>query len=170
MPQLDCIKSISYICFISAYAFYIRTKMYDKRIIRSQIIIMVLLIAWNILKVVRWQSNVEEDLRNVLWYLYYIPMIFIPITYFYLFYSINYDTSKLKRIIVTIIVSIGVALSAIILTNNEHGLIFIADVLCVSETTIKTHLAKLFSKTNTRNRTELAIYAVTNGFVKKVNK
>ncbi len=43
----------------------------------------------------------------------------------------------------------------------------IAKKMIISEATVKTHLSNIFSKTNTRNRTELAIYAVTNGYVKK---
>jgi len=51
------------------------------------------------------------------------------------------------------------------LTRSE-----IAEKMFISEATVKTHLRNLFSKTNTRNRTELAIHAVTNGYVKNVKK
>jgi len=64
------------------------------------------------------------------------------------------------------------------LTEKEREVLFyvcegltrqeIAEELCVSVATVKTHLNNLFSKTDTRNRTELAIYAVTNGYVKNV--
>ncbi len=65
------------------------------------------------------------------------------------------------------------------LTSKEQEVLFyvcegltrgeIADKMFISEATVKTHLSNLFSKTNTRNRTELAIFAVTNGYVKSIN-
>ncbi len=64
------------------------------------------------------------------------------------------------------------------LTSKEQEVLFyvcegltrteIAEKLFISEATVKTHLGNLFFKTNTRNRTELAIYAVTNGYVKNI--
>lgn len=65
------------------------------------------------------------------------------------------------------------------LTSKEQEVLFyvcegltrgeIAEKMFISEATVKTHLGNLFFKTNTRNRTELAIYAVTNGYVKNIN-
>ena len=65
------------------------------------------------------------------------------------------------------------------LTSKEQEVLFyvcegltrgeIAEKMFISEATVKTHLGNLFFKTNTRNRTELAIYAVTNGYVKSIN-
>ena len=64
------------------------------------------------------------------------------------------------------------------LTSKEQEVLFyvcegltrgeIAEKMFISEATVKTHLGNLFFKTNTRNRTELAIYAVTNGYVKNI--
>ena len=66
------------------------------------------------------------------------------------------------------------------LTSKEQEVLFyvcegltrseIAEKMFISEATVKTHLGNLFSKTNTRNRTELAIYAVTNGYVENIKK
>jgi len=117
-------ESICYISFIAIYAFYVKTKMYDRRIKRSISIIASFLIMWHIIKVVRWQNELNDFKNNIYWYMYYIPMVFIPITYFYLFYSLSFNTSKKKRTIITLLVTVGVLIVSMVLTNDYHEFVF----------------------------------------------
>lgn len=42
----------------------------------------------------------------------------------------------------------------------------IAKELCVTESTIKAHISNILKKLNLRNRVEVVVYAIKNGFVK----
>ena len=119
------LKSITYISFISIYMFYLNSKLNDKRIIRSMMIISMLLIFWHIMKITRWDMTNDPKTTNFFWYLFYIPIIFIPISYLYLFTSLSFFHTKKKRAIITTILLIGTLLSALVITNNFHNLVFI---------------------------------------------
>jgi len=54
-----------------------------------------------------------------------------------------------------------VALVAEGLTNKE-----VAERLCISQATVRTHLTSIFNKLGTSNRLKLVVYAYKNGLAK----
>ena len=119
------LKSITYISFISIYMFYLNSKLNDKRIIRSMMIISILLIFWHIIKITKWDMTYKPEISNLFWYLFYIPIIFIPVSYLYLFTSLSFFHTKKKRAIIATILLIGTLLSIFVITNNYHNFVFI---------------------------------------------
>ncbi len=119
------LKSITYISFISIYMFYLNSKLNDKRIIRSMMIISILLIFWHIIKITKWDMTYRPEISNFFWYLFYIPIIFIPVSYLYLFTSLSFFHTKKKRAIIATILLIGTLLSIFVITNNYHNFVFI---------------------------------------------
>ncbi len=123
-PYFQMLKSITYISFIAIYMFYMKSKLNDKRIIRGVMLVLTLLICWNIFKIIRWNYDGNKFVEKFLWYLYYFPIIFIPISYFYLFTSISFFHTWKKRAAVSSIVGTGVLLLIFVCTNSLHNLVF----------------------------------------------
>ena len=124
MPYFQMLKTITYIVFISIYMFYMKSKLNDKRIIRGVMLVLILLIAWNIFKILKWDYSGNDFIEQLFWYLFYIPIIFIPIAYFYLFTSISFFHTWKKRVAVSSIVTIGLLLVILVCTNYWHNLVF----------------------------------------------
>ncbi|MDO5569666.1 MAG: hypothetical protein Q4G04_06145, partial [bacterium] len=78
-----------------------------------------LLIFWMIIRIIK-SFGLPDNMVIMLWYLYYVPMIFIP----YLYYkSTNYIFNK-NKIFNIIAFIISLILVAFVLTNNYHSLVF----------------------------------------------
>lgn len=120
---VQLLKAVAYIMFIAIYSFYFKSKQNDKRILKGSMFVFILLIFWNIFKIVRWNTN-DDFSAEIMWYLYYIPIIFIPISYFYLFISLSFFHSIKKRIVVFSILITGILLALLVLTNHWHNYVF----------------------------------------------
>ena len=95
MPYFQMLKTITYIVFISIYMFYMKSKLNDKRIIRGVMLVLILLIAWNIFKILKWDYSRNDFIEQLFWYLFYIPTLFL--FGFLLFYeNILLSTNKVK--------------------------------------------------------------------------
>ena len=121
--SVQLLKAVAYISFIAIYSFYFKSKQNDKRILKGSMFVFILLIMWNIVKITRW--NTKDDFSaEIMWYLYYIPIIFIPISYFYLFISLSFFHSAKKRFVVFSILITGILLSILVITNHWHNFVF----------------------------------------------
>lgn len=97
---------------------YIRV--YDRVLKNYTIWIGINLIFWMILKIIR--SFTTGNINNLLWYLYYIPLLFIPAFYFNCSHYLLHNKGNSLRKITLIISSL---LFFLIMTNNYHYCDFI---------------------------------------------
>lgn len=109
------ILSISLMIF-SAWSIRIYYKVFDKTIKKYAISISVLLILWCTIKIIKSFKG-----SNLLWYLFYIALIFMP-TFYYLCsrYLVNKESKTNKYIIYTI----STLLLVLVLTNDFHQFVF----------------------------------------------
>ena len=73
------IASIFLIVFI-IWTFTLQYRIFQNSIKKYVVNIGVLLVFWIIVRIVK--SVINENITNLLWYLYYLPMIFIPTLYY----------------------------------------------------------------------------------------
>lgn len=93
-------------------------RIFDKKLKKYILLIGGLQIFWMIIRIIK--SLTSGTLNNFMWYLYYIPMIFIP-TFYYL--SSKYITDKEnKNKNISIIIS--TLLAFLVITNDLHHLAF----------------------------------------------
>ena len=96
-------------------------KLYDKKTRRYILIIGTLIIFWMLIRIIK--GVIEEPfIERICWYLYYLPLIFIPTLYYISSSSLLGKMNRFKKNIIYIISSI---LLSLVLTNDFHELVFI---------------------------------------------
>ena len=111
-----------------AWGFSVHLRCSDIKIRGNLKIVAALLAAW--LLDVLLKYPVKSDLAaSIMWYLYYVPMMFIP-TFFLAsaLHAAALDRHAAWRRVVGIAWVIDVALCALVLTNNYHHLVFAFDL------------------------------------------
>ena len=114
-----------FITFLFAIIFSIWTirlyyKLYDKKTRRYILIIGLLIVFWMILRIIKGILD-NSLLERICWYLYYLPLIFIPTLYYIS------SSSLLNKINITkkkIIYAVSTILLLLVLTNDFHELVF----------------------------------------------
>ena len=114
------IASIFLIVFI-IWTFTLQYRIFQNSIKKYVVNIGVLLVFWIIVRIVK--SVINENITNLLWYLYYLPMIFIP-TLYYLCSKKILENKKKSAYVIPIVVS--AILFLLVLTNDLHRLVFSA--------------------------------------------
>ena len=105
------------IFFVWITFLYIRV--FDKMVKKYISSIGILLTFWMIIKIIR--CDIEGFMSDILWYLYYFPLIFIPTLY----YECSRQVMNLRsRKNFIIILTISTLLFLLVLTNNIHNLVF----------------------------------------------
>ena len=96
-------------------------KLYDKKTRRYILIIGLLIIFWMLIRIIKG-IVVHPFIERICWYLYYLPLIFIPTLYYISSSSLLGRMNKNKKVIIYIISTI---LLFLVLTNDFHELVFI---------------------------------------------
>lgn len=95
-------------------------KLYDKKIRKYIISIGILIVFWMLIRMTK--GVVETTLLTRLsWYLYYVPLIFIPSIFYIYSRSLSKKINKKEKIIIYIISTI---LLLMVLTNDFHEIVF----------------------------------------------
>lgn len=95
-------------------------KLYENKTRRYILIIGILIIFWMLIRIIKGVT-IDNKIERMCWYLYYLPLIFIP-TFFYICSNSLLDKMNNKRkILIYIISSI---LLILVLTNDFHEFVF----------------------------------------------
>ena len=114
-----------FITFLFAILFTIWTirlyyKLYDKKTRRYILLIGLLIVFWMLIRIIKGIA-VFPLTERMCWYLYYLPLIFIPTLYYISSLSLLGKMNKTKK---KIIYSISCFLLLLVLTNDFHELVF----------------------------------------------
>lgn len=108
--------------FLVIFTIWIATlilRVFDKTLKKYTLSIGICLIFWMIIKVFKHYTT--GSINHYMWYLYYLPLIFIPTFYYNCSeYLLIKDNNK-KRIIA---IGISIILFLLVITNDSHQLIF----------------------------------------------
>ena len=108
--------------FLVIFTIWISTlilRVFDKTLKKYTLSIGICLIFWMIIKVFKHYTT--GSINHYMWYLYYLPLIFIPTFYYNCSeYLLIKDNNK-KRIIA---IGISIILFLLVITNDSHQLIF----------------------------------------------
>lgn len=115
----------NYITFLFIVIFTIWTvrlyyKLYDKKTKRYILLIGILIIFWMLIRIIKGILN-NLLLERMCWYLYYLPLIFIPTLYYISSMSLLSKMSNKRRIFIYLVSCI---LFLLVLTNDYHYLVF----------------------------------------------
>lgn len=113
-------ETLFYAIFFTFWSVRLYYKLYEKKTRKYILSIGILIVLWMFVRITK--SVVEIDfLKRLMWYLYYIPLIFIPTIYYICSLSLNKNLSKRRKIILYLISSV---LFLLVITNDIHQMVF----------------------------------------------
>ena len=120
-----CIVQIYYGAVVVIWAMSIQVRIIKKRVRNCLLLIAVMLLIYLIFQVERYKLINSEIflLRNV-WYWYYVPMIGIPLLFYFISRTIYSDNETLLRPVNILMMIFGICLCIGFVTNDLHGLAF----------------------------------------------
>ena len=121
--KLDVLFYCLVAIFTSIVMFNCITKILDKKIKILFEILFGLFIFWLVIKMFN-KVAVFDDNSNIIWYLLYVPLLFVPNLWFLINNQIYLKNKKLKSIFTIISLSISTILLILVLTNDFHEFVF----------------------------------------------
>ena len=95
-------------------------KLYDNKTRRYILFIGILIVFWMLIRIIRGVT-IDINIKRICWYLYYLPLIFIPTLFYVCSNSLLSKMNKTRKIFIYLISSI---LLILVLTNDFHELVF----------------------------------------------
>ena len=113
-------EALLYAVLFTFWSVRLYYKLYDKKIRKYILSIGLLIIFWML---IRMGKGVVEThlLKRMAWYLYYVPLIFIPAIYYICSNSLLKSIGKKRKIIIYLISTI---LFLLVITNDYHEFVF----------------------------------------------
>lgn len=117
-----------YILFYAVWAVSIHNRILQSQVRRYMIYIALLMILWMGIRTIKYEFLTDKDYIRYFWYLYYIPILFIPlftrVSTFFINKPENYLLSKKIKSFIKILYVIPSVLFLLIITNDYHQLAF----------------------------------------------
>ncbi len=95
-------------------------KLYDSKTRRYILIIGILIIFWMLIRIIKGVT-IDIKIERICWYLYYLPLIFIPSLFYICSNSLSNKMNEKRKILIYIVSSI---LLILVLTNDFHQFVF----------------------------------------------
>lgn len=95
-------------------------KLYDNKTRRYILIIGILIIFWMLIRIIKG-ITIDIEVERMCWYLYYLPLIFIPTIFYICSRSLSDKINDKRKLLLYLISSI---LLILVLTNDFHELVF----------------------------------------------
>ncbi len=106
--------------FFTMWTIRLYYKLYDNKTRRYILFIGILIVFWMLIRIIRGVT-IDINIERICWYLYYLPLIFIPTLFYICSKSLLSKMNKKKKIFIYLISSI---LLILVLTNDFHELVF----------------------------------------------
>ena len=122
---LGLTRSTIYIGLFSAWGFSVRHRIVSKNIRRLLTAESGLLVLWMLIRTVKYYFVADPNVNRMLWYLYYIPMLFVPVLAILISASIGKpEQARAPRWTLPLALFTAI-LVGMVLTNDLHQFIFI---------------------------------------------
>lgn len=72
------LRTFLYLCLFSAWGISVRSRVTQTQVRRYLTAVSILIVIWLIVREYRFRFIMDPDLQRLLWYMYYIPMMGIP--------------------------------------------------------------------------------------------
>lgn len=118
-PDASLIRCGIYLTLLLAWGISIRTRIIQTQVRRYLLSITALMMLWLLLRTVK-HSILSTDVQRILWYLYYIPMLFIPISALFISMSLGRDEHYRLPLWTKLFYIPSAVLFMLVLTNDLH--------------------------------------------------
>ena len=117
------LRSVIYIALLIAWGISLGARIIQTQVRRYLLMIVALMMLWLIFRTVKY-IVIGDEARRLLWYLYYIPMLFIPLNALYVSMSLG-QTEDYRLPLWTKLLYLPTAvLLMFVLTNDLHQCVF----------------------------------------------
>ncbi|MGN1340721.1 MAG: histidine kinase N-terminal 7TM domain-containing protein [Oscillospiraceae bacterium] len=117
-------RSVIYIGLFAVWGFYVRRRIIQPQVRSYLTAISVLMVFWVTTRTIRYILTDDPRLLRQLWYMYYLPMLFIPCLALFVSLSLGKpDSFRLPKWTMFLYIP-TVALFMLVMTNDTHQLVF----------------------------------------------
>lgn len=121
---LGFLRSVLYIGLFAAWGFSLSRRLIQKRVRRYLISVVILLIFWNVLRTLKYLIVTDPIVARYLWYLYYVPMLMIPLLVFLAGWFMGQSDDCGQSVRLQLLWVPTVLLLVLVLTNDLHQQVF----------------------------------------------
>ncbi len=121
---LGVLRSAIYIFLMVAWGLSIRVRIIHTQIRRYLLSVSSLIIFWLIIRTVKYHFVSGEDAQRYLWYLYYLPMLFIPLMAVFIALSLGKSENFRLPGLTKLLYIPSVLLFLAVITNDLHQFVF----------------------------------------------
>lgn len=119
------LRSFIYIGLLAVWGLSVRRRVVQTQVRRYLTAIAALMVFWLAVRTVKYFAACGPDVGRQLWYLYYLPMLFIPLLAVYVAFSLGRPERFRLRPWTSLLYLPAAALLLLVLTNDLHRLVFV---------------------------------------------
>lgn len=117
-------RSIIYIILIITWSISIKRRILHKQARNFLQLVCALLLFWFLIRTIRYNIAFDTDITRYLWYLYYVPMLFIPQLAVFVSLSLGQPESSTLPKRAYMLLPPTAILILLVLTNDLHQMVF----------------------------------------------
>ena len=118
------VRILLYIGLLSAWDFSVERRVMQSQVRRYLVAVSLLMVLWLTVREFRWHLVMQADIRRWLWYLYYVPILLIPLLALFVSMSLgkleSYQLPRWTRLLYLP----TAALVLLVLSNDMHRQVF----------------------------------------------
>ena len=103
----------------------VKRRIIHKQTNRYIFMIAMLMVLWMTLRTLKYHILKDPDALRYMWYMYYIPMVYIPLLLFFTALSLRRSENYRLPVYIKLLAAPATALVAMVITNDIHGKVFV---------------------------------------------
>ena len=124
LPQnVLLLRGAIHVCMLAMWGISVHTRIIQTQVHRYMLAITAMMAFWILLKVIKHSLD-SIDIKRFLWYLYYIPMLFIPVIALFVGMSLGKAENYRLPLWTKLLYAPSAILFLLVLTNDLHQLAF----------------------------------------------
>lgn len=121
------IRAALYLLLFALWGFSLDQRITQKQVLHGLRLTALLMLVWLLLRTLKYEVVTDPAAARYIWYLYYLPMLFIPLLGVFIALSLGKPEEYRLSGKVGVLAVIPAVLFALVLTNDFHQLVFAFD-------------------------------------------
>ncbi len=117
-------RALLYILLFTAWTLHAEHAVQQRPTQRCMVLAGALTVLWCMIRTVKYELVTDPAAGRLLWYCYYLPMLFIPMTALTMALSIGKPEARMLSRRTAVLWAVTAGLFLLVLTNDLHGLVF----------------------------------------------
>lgn len=122
---IENIEILIYLSIVIGWIVSVNRRIISNRLRKYLMFIALLMILWIVIRSIKWNYAYNDNMKRILWYMYYLPMIYIPLLMFFCTgYMGDIDEEVVQKSRRWLYIIAGL-LFLLVMTNDIHDCVFI---------------------------------------------